>query len=292
MKFGRGEFPFRTFFIPAFLTDRISFLSLSCERCRTVLKGQYLASKTIKNLIALIMKRMLYLFAALLLSLSTYSQTGEQFFDSGNKNLEYKNFPGAISDFTNAIDLLQKDAKDYTRSRMDKSYNGDPKGAAADYQKATMATQLVAKAYRNRAVAERNTGNYQDALNDCNQSLELYQEDVVTHFVRGRVRYNLQDYQGAIDDFNYAAENSQDSLEHSEIYYHRGMAKVSIQDYPGAIDDFTTAISIKPQDAASFTNRGVAKIQSGQKESGCQDLNTGVELGDNNAPGLKMKYCR
>jgi tetratricopeptide (TPR) repeat protein len=238
------------------------------------------------------MKRILYLFATLLLSLSTYSQTGEQFFDSGNKNLENRNFAGAVTDFTSAIDLLQKDAKDYTRSRMDKSYNGDPKGAAADYQKAIVATQMVAKAYCNRAAAERNLGNYQDALNDCNQSLDLYQEDVVTHFVRGRVRYNLQDYQGAIDDFNYAAENSQDSLEHSEIYYHRGMAKVSLQDYTGAIADFTTAISINPQDAASFTNRGVAKIQSGQKESGCQDLNTGFELGDNNANALKIKYCR
>jgi tetratricopeptide (TPR) repeat protein len=238
------------------------------------------------------MRKTLYLVAALLLCLSAYNQTGEQFFNSGNKNLEIKNFAGAITDFTSAIDRLQKDAKDYTRSRVDKSYNGDPKGAADDYQKATVATQMVAKAYCNRAVAERNLGNYQDALMDCNLSLEIYQEDVVTHFVRGRVRYNLQDYQGAIEDFNYAAENSQDSLEHAQLYYHRGMAKLSLQDYSGALTDFTTAISINPQDAASFTNRGVAKIQSGQKESGCQDLNTGFELGDNNANALKIKYCK
>lgn len=72
----------------------------------------------------------------------------------------------------------------------------------------------------------------------------------------------------------------------------RGNAKRLLYDYPGSIADFTKAIEIAPENAEAFHNRGLSKIESGEKESGCQDLNKARELGFAKADETIKKYCQ
>jgi len=66
----------------------------------------------------------------------------------------------------------------------------------------------------------------------------------------------------------------------ADAYNSRGLAKNDLKDYTGAIDDFTEAIKIVPGFAMAYSNRGIVKINTGQKESGCLDLSRAAELGN------------
>ncbi|PPJ62530.1 tetratricopeptide repeat protein [Cuspidothrix issatschenkoi] len=49
-------------------------------------------------------------------------------------------------------------------------------------------------------------------------------------------------------------------------------------DQAGAIADYTQAITIDPQDAESYSNRGVAKSDLGDKTGAIKDLETAKQL--------------
>jgi hypothetical protein len=66
---------------------------------------------------------------------------------------------------------------------------------------------------------------------------------------------------------------------YTEVYLERGKAKRLLNHYPGSIADYTKAIEIAPENADAFHNRGLSKIESGEKERGCRHLNTVNQLG-------------
>lgn len=57
-----------------------------------------------------------------------------------------------------------------------------------------------------------------------------------------------------------------------------GSAKFELGDKQGAILDFNRAITIDPQDAESYSNRGVVKLALGDKQGAIADLTKGAEL--------------
>ena len=75
-------------------------------------------------------------------------------------------------------------------------------------------------------------------------------------------------------------------------YYKRGNAKEKLQDYTGAIADYTKAIELNPKDPSAYYNRGLAKIDLSQKDSGCLDLSKAGEWGAERAYEMIKKYCQ
>ncbi|PIV58665.1 MAG: hypothetical protein COS14_08405, partial [Bacteroidetes bacterium CG02_land_8_20_14_3_00_31_25] len=63
------------------------------------------------------------------------------------------------------------------------------------------------------------------------------------------------------------------------------------QDYSGAISDFNKAIEINPNNAEAYYNRGFAKINLGQKDSGCLDLSKAGKLGCSQAYEAIKDFC-
>ena len=52
----------------------------------------------------------------------------------------------------------------------------------------------------------------------------------------------------------------------AEEYFYRENAKSDLNDYRGAILDFTKAIELNPKYEIAYYNRGIAKLQLGDKE--------------------------
>ena len=78
----------------------------------------------------------------------------------------------------------------------------------------------------------------------------------------------------------------------AEDYFNSGYAKAELKkDYRGEIQDYTKAIELNPKDAEAYYNRGLTKITSGQKDSGCLDLSKAGELGLAGAYEAIKKYC-
>ena len=89
------------------------------------------------------------------------------------------------------------------------------------------------------------------------------------------IAINSVDKAGAIKDYTQAITINP---QFAEPYNNRGNAKDDLGDKAGAIKDFTQAITINPQDAKAYSNRGTAKSESGDKAGAIKDLETAKQL--------------
>jgi tetratricopeptide (TPR) repeat protein len=100
----------------------------------------------------------------------------------------------------------------------------------------------------------------------------------------------LKDYKGAIEDYKkfIKIEKNPDA----NVYFLIASAYEKIQDYKGAIPYYDIIISNDTTWDNVFYRRGLAKIKSGNKTSGCSDLNKAKELGKKEADEAITKYCK
>jgi len=98
----------------------------------------------------------------------------------------------------------------------------------------------------------------------------------------------LGNYLGAIADNTKAITLNPNC---ADAYNNRGSAKNNLKDYRGAIDDFTKAIMLNPNFTLAYYNRGVTKLNLGQKNSACLDFSKAGELGYESAYDAIKEYC-
>jgi len=89
-------------------------------------------------------------------------------------------------------------------------------------------------------------------------------------------QYQTGNYRGAIDNLNRAAQlNSTDY----KIYNLRGIGRVEVGDINNAIADFSQAISLNPQAAAAYRNRGLTHLRRvGEEQQALADLRQAAAL--------------
>ena len=81
------------------------------------------------------MKNILFTLA-LLISFSSFGQTAQDFFNSGNDKADAKDYYGAISDYTESIELNPNESSAYFYRGVSKALLKDYSGAISDYSKA------------------------------------------------------------------------------------------------------------------------------------------------------------
>jgi tetratricopeptide (TPR) repeat protein len=208
------------------------------------------------------MKRILFIIPMLFISLAGYCQT---------ENLR---------------------AQQYYNRAMDKVFRKDHKGAIADFSEAIKLDSSFIEAYENRGVVKYFLEDFSGAIDDYNKALEINPDDYNTCVRRGWTRFRMRDFTGAMEDFDRAVEGNPD-----DPAYHnaRGEVRYKLQDYDGAIADFNMVIdawySGKDQRREAFFWRGLVKIDTGMKDSGCLDLNKSAKMGYAKAAEVKKVYC-
>lgn len=165
------------------------------------------------------MKKRLFLMIVLSLSLNTFSQSAEDYYDSANKKHYQGNYLGALSDFNKSIQL-------------------DPK------QK---------RIYCDRGYTNEKLGNLREAIYDFNKCVQIMRQyypgfvtqvTVTTSLAKAHIKFELEDYSGAIADFttylNLMKEWHPNDIYEYELFY-RGLAKLNLGDKNGACLDFSKA---------------------------------------------------
>ncbi|HUX97642.1 MAG TPA: tetratricopeptide repeat protein [Bacteroidales bacterium] len=190
--------------------------------------------------------------AVLLLSLffSANSQTpgirAKRYFYSGTEKISNRNYPEAIIDLSEAIRL----------------------------------NPAFLEAYENRGVAKYYINDFRGAIEDYNKALEINPNDFNTYGRRGWAEFSIRDYKGAVNDFTRAISGGNDN---EKYYLVRGQAKHQLRDFNGALTDFeqvTNSIySTRLQKSQAFYWSGIIKIDTGDKEGGCLDLQKARKLG-------------
>jgi len=148
---------------------------------------------------------------------------------------------------------------------------------------------MIAAEYLTDAYRESKLQNYEGVIAAYTKVIELQPYYARNFYIlRGEARHALKDYSGAIGDFTKAIDNSyRDGVVYGKI----GMSMYAKQDYIGAINDLTKAIKLDPNNMWNFYYRGLAKIESGDKNDGCLDLKKAAAFNSPDAKEAVKKYC-
>lgn len=186
-----------------------------------------------------------------------------------------------------------KKALRYYHEGVDKIIRKNYKDAIVDLSWSIMRDSGFLQAYENRGVAKYHLKDYRGAIEDFDTALEINPFDYNTYGRRGWAKYHLQDCEGAIADFTKALEGGWGNLKYYNI---RGKAKYYLKDYQGAIADFNKVIRLcsgeRKERSQAFYWRGMVKIETGQKKSGCKDLSRSGKLGYPMAYEIMEIYCQ
>jgi tetratricopeptide (TPR) repeat protein len=203
-------------------------------------------------------------------------RTAEDYFYSGYSKANLKDYNGAITDYTKAIELNPNLAIAYNNRGLQKCDLKDYYGAIADYTKAIELNPNNAKAYSSRGTSKAYLKDYYGAIADHTKAIKLNPNDAETYYNRAHSKANLKGYYGAIADYTKAIELNPNN---ADAYSNRGGSKENLEDYYGAIADYTKAIELNPNLAIAYNNRGVSKYQINDIIGACQDARKSKQLG-------------
>ena len=121
---------------------------------------------------------------------------------------------------------------------------------------------------------------YENAVEPLNQAIleaekKDKQKDFLLYEVRGELFGELKKYQKAIADYTQVITINPQL---AGAYNNRGNAKSDLGDKTGAIKDYTQAITINPQYDPAYHNRGNAKSDLGDKTSAIADYTQAITI--------------
>ena len=123
------------------------------------------------------------------------------------------------------------------------------------------------------AVLQESQGNYRGMLAELDRALFLDSQNARLYYSRG-VAKSLLGNPDALGDYNRANElNPNDAA----TYNNRGVTKLDLNDTSGAISDFNRSISIDPNRASAYYHRGNAKVARQPKDA-LNDFNRAISL--------------
>jgi tetratricopeptide (TPR) repeat protein len=171
-----------------------------------------------------------------------------------------------------------------------KNFEKDYYGEILVYDKAIALYPSHNEFYVRRSFAKENVKDYQGALEDLTKADKIF--NLNNYSGKGRLKFKLEDYRGAIYEFNKAIID----FPHASDYEYRADAKFSLKDYLGAITDYSQAL-LEYKDFPNidvsyiYFNRGLAKLNLKQTNSGCLDLSKAGELGVKEVYDIIKENC-
>lgn len=208
----------------------------------------------------------------------------------------------SVANRAKAIELYEKGEKALANKEYFK--------AQAHYTEALRLDPRYAEAYRSRAIARENLGEAAKALTDFNIYVDLKPEDSEGLFNRAVLRFDAKQYLPARQDFlklltmppstetntvYYSQEKfgsgstsiqTAQSGRKDHIYNYLGQIETHLKRYAIAINWLDSAIALSPTSAPYYVNRGLARIERGDKAGAAEDYEKALALDPDNSLAL------
>jgi tetratricopeptide (TPR) repeat protein len=198
--------------------------------------------------------------------------------DRGVNRYQLGDKQGAISDFTQAINLNPNFAQPYYNRGATRNDLGDKQGAINDFSHFINFYPRNSLAYFNRGIAWHELGDKQRAISDFTQVIKLNPNNVAAYYNRGASRSDLGDKHGAINDFSTVINLNPNF---AQAYNNRGLARHNLGDKQGAISDFTQSLRINYRDPTAYNNRGIARHEMGDRQGAINDFTQAIQISPN-----------
>ncbi len=163
------------------------------------------------------------------------------------------------------------------------------------------------EAYWMRGQAHQYVNKLEEALGDFSSLLTLDPQFAEAYFERGRVRYLLGHYESAIEDFenflkmppgetnrvlykvapgsNGVSEvTTLQTASAEQAYYHLGLCSIELGEYDFAILYLDEALSLNPEEADFYTEKGRALARLGDNVPAMEAFELALELNPNHLP--------
>jgi len=150
-------------------------------------------------------------------------------------------YPGAIAQFTKAIDIFPEYTDAYLGRGKARQAAGQSEAALADFEKAIAIDPISELAYTLHGMTEQSRGNTQKALADFTRSIHL-RPTADAYYQRGLTYQSLGQPQRAITDYDSAVAYDPGA---PYVYLARAIAEHELGDLAGASKDRETARSLE-----------------------------------------------
>lgn len=224
-----------------------------------------------------------------------YDRAMWRYFYNGN------DYPGAIEDFTKAIELKSDDKLSYYGRGKTKSLLKDYRGAIEDFTKTIELAPDFKDAYsergNNKSMIEDNQGastDYKKASELRNKEDERNKRIYASHYESAMKKYVLRDYQGALCDFTWCIDHNHapgtfTQKDSAEVHIYRGATKFELSDIEGAMKDLNKGIELKPDSTEAYCYRSRAKYALYDFHGALIDQNKAIELKPDSPENYKYR---
>ena len=226
-------------------------------------------------------KRFVILSVGMVICLSLASSSGfaevsaKDYYARGYAHDQQGDLPGAIADYTKAIELDPTYADAYYARGYVYSQTKNFKAAIADYTKELEINPKDGKIYYARASILDDQGDFAQAIEDYNKLIELNPQDASAYNSRG-VAYGKQgDFVRALADYDKTIEMDP---KFTRPYYNRGLAESLLGKDDEALIDYSRALDMEPRNADALNNRGISYTKKGNYEAAINDFTKAIEL--------------
>ena len=150
------------------------------------------------------MKKLITLTLLIIAQISYGQMSYKYYYNIGNSKFKLKDYNGAISNFTKAIELNPEYTNAYYNRALAKDRLNNHYGAISDYSKAI---ELDPKedVYCDRGVSKSKLKDYNSAISDYSKAIELNPVYVLAYHNRGIAKYLLGDRNGGCNDWRKAS---------------------------------------------------------------------------------------
>lgn len=124
----------------------------------------------------------------------------------------------------------------------------------------------------------------------------LFEEDDEIWYYLGNIYQRENNYAKAIEAYSQAIRYAQKNGEDFELVYayyqNRASCYLKCNEFGKSIPDFSYVLKLKPDNGATYANRGIAYYKTGKRTEACRDWRKAQSLGITSVSAYVKRYCR
>jgi serine/threonine protein kinase/tetratricopeptide (TPR) repeat protein len=218
-------------------------------------------------------------------ALSINSSLTEAYIGRGENRLRMGDFEGAVSDFTESLQLKPQ-AGVYCDRGIALQRLGEHSHAIMDFTQALALRPGNAAVLINRGLSRSAVKDYIPAMEDFQSAIKIHPRNLAAYLSRCSVYLILNKLDGAMADANKAiAINSSSPIAYNNrgyVYYRKGRNQE-------ALEDLNKALQLAPTYDEAYASRGDVYSSMGSSREALADYNRALELNSKNASALRGK---
>lgn len=208
-------------------------------------------------------------------------KNADAYYNRGYERHMLGKYPEAITDYTKAIKLKNKNYPDgYVNRALSYEAMGDKQKATDDYAKALQLNPNHGNALFYLGMFLHREGKYQEAVSYYERATQVEPGNSKIWYYMGSIRYTEENYPEALAHFSKAVHLDPAN---TEALYWKGQTYIDLQDLDKAWEVMDLIIKKDPQHALAYEARAYIHYTNGNYQQAIEDGEKAIRLGNTTA---------